>query len=378
MTKPLSKFRLRRLLLGTFALCAAGIAAGPSLAAGPLEGGKTIKLLFVGDPFAQVMQKQIAEFEKMAGGKIELEVVGYPETRNKTLLNSQNSESAYDIVSIDGVWMGEYAADEILLDVTDMVPGSKIDLKEFVPSIWEMGQVAGRQISVPVQPHPEMLEYRKDLFDRDGIPEPKTWDDVLAAAKHFHGKDGMSGICWNGARGSALGQTFFHFIWAAGVKPLDKDGRPQLDDPKAMDAANYLLELMKYSPPGILNMAWDERARAYAKGECAIIYEWAGRGWIWELDESSPARGTTAYIGRRLVPRHSGEHRRGQETAGLGVHPVDGFTGDAEILVEKRQRHDAELQRDARSGTHQDVSGLSDRRQAGPGRQAPADPSADP
>ena len=297
MTRPLSKFRLRRLLLGTFALFAAGLATGPTLAAGPLEGGKTIKLLFVGDPFAQVMQKHIAEFEKMAGGKIELEVVGYPETRNKTLLNSQNSESAYDIVSIDGVWMGEYAADEILLDVTDMVPGSKIDLKEFVPSIWEMGQVAGRQISVPVQPHPEMLEYRKDLFDRDGIPEPKTWDDVLAAAKHFHGKDGMSGICWNGARGSALGQTFFHFIWAAGVKPLDKDGRPQLDDPKAMDAANYLLELMKYSPPGILNMAWDERARAYAKGECAIIYEWAGRGWIWELDESSPARGTTAYIG---------------------------------------------------------------------------------
>ena len=289
--------RFRGLLLGALAAAVVAMATAPVGAAGPLEGGKSIKLLFVGDPFAQVMQKHIAEFEKMAGGKIELEVVGYPETRNKTLLNSQNSESAYDIVSVDGVWMGEYAADGILLDVTDMVPSSKVDVADFVSTIWKMGQVDGRQIAIPVQPHPELLEYRKDLFDRDGIPEPKTWDDVLAAAKHFHGKDGMSGICWNGARGSALGQTFFHFIWAAGVKPLDAGGRPQLDDPKAMDAAKYMVELMKYSPPGILNMAWDERSRAYAKGECALIYEWAGRGYIWELDETSPARGKTAYIG---------------------------------------------------------------------------------
>jgi multiple sugar transport system substrate-binding protein len=289
--------RLRRLLLGSLAVLATLGLAQPSYADGPLDGGKTIKLLFVGDPFAQVMQKHLAEFEKMAGGKIDLEVVGYPETRNKTLLNSQNSESSYDVVSVDGVWMGEYGEDGVLLDLTDKVKDSGIDVKDFVPSIWQMGQAGGKQISIPVQPHPEMLEYRKDLFARDNIPEPKTWDDVISAAKHFNGKDGMSGICWNGARGSALGQTVFHFLWAAGVKPISDDGRPQLDNPKAMNAAKYLIELMKYSPPGILNMAWDERARAYAKGECAMLYEWAGRANIWELDKTSPARGNTAYVG---------------------------------------------------------------------------------
>jgi multiple sugar transport system substrate-binding protein len=290
-------FRLRDVAFATAAILAAGFAAQPSNAQGPLEGGKTIKLLFVGDPFAQVMQKHIDEFSKLAGGKIELEMVGYPETRNKTLLNSQNGKSAYDIVSVDGVWMGEYAADSILLDVTDMVPKSKIDVKDFVPSIWQMGQVDGKQIAIPVQPHPEMLIYRKDLFAKYNIPEPKTWEDVLADAKYFHGKDGMSGICWNGARGSALGQTVFHFIAAVGVKAISKDGKPQLDDPRVKDVAKYLMELMKYSPPGILNMAWDERARAYAKGECAMLYEWAGRGYIWELDPTSPARGTSAYVG---------------------------------------------------------------------------------
>jgi multiple sugar transport system substrate-binding protein len=297
MTKRQSPVWLRNLACATVAVAAASFAAQPSSAAGPLDGGKSIKLLFVGDPFAQVMQKHIDEFSKMAGGKIELEMVGYPETRNKTLLNSQNSESAYDIVSVDGVWMGEYAADSILLDLTDMVPKSKIDVKDFVPSIWQMGQVDAKQIAIPVQPHPEMLIYRKDLFAKDNIPEPKTWEDVIADAKHFNGKDGMSGICWNGARGSALGQTVFHFIAAVGVKAIGKDGRPQLDDPRVKDVATYLLDLMKYSPPGILNMAWDERARAYAKGECAMLYEWAGRGYIWELDQSSPARGNSAYVG---------------------------------------------------------------------------------
>jgi multiple sugar transport system substrate-binding protein len=44
-------------------------------------------------------------------------------------------------------------------------------------------------------------------------------------------------------------------------------------------------------------MAWDERARTYAEGKCAVLYEWAGRAYIHELDETSAARGNTVYIG---------------------------------------------------------------------------------
>ena len=269
-----------------------------ALADGPLSGGQNIRLLFVGDPFAQIMQKELPAFEKLADGKIQLDVVGYAETHNKTLLNSQQSVSAYDVVSIDAVWMGEYASDGVLTDLTSMIPGSEVNVADFVPSVWKMGQSDGRQYGIPIQPHPEILVYRKDLFGRDGIAAPKTWDDVIKAAAHFNGKDGMAGICWNAARGAALGQTVFHLFGDAGIHPLGTDNKtPQVNDPRFKDATKYLMELMKYSPPGILNMAWDERVRTYAQGGCAMTYIWAGRAAIFEGDPKSPARGNTGYVG---------------------------------------------------------------------------------
>src|SRR5918996_99315 len=78
------------------------------------------------------------------------------------------------------------------------------------------------QNAFPIQPHPEILAYRKDLFEEAGLEAPETTDDVLAAAKKLHGsKDGLSGICWHAARGTPLGQTFIQVEGSFGQAPID-------------------------------------------------------------------------------------------------------------------------------------------------------------
>jgi multiple sugar transport system substrate-binding protein len=43
--------------------------------------------------------------------------------------------------------------------------------------------------------------------------------------------------------------------------------RPMIDTEAGMAAAEYLMELLQYSPPDILSMSWYERVRPYAAGK---------------------------------------------------------------------------------------------------------------
>ena len=58
------------------------------------------------------------------------------------------------------------------------------------------------------------------MFEAEGLEPPKTFDDVLAAAKLF--KDNPKypelegGYAMNMARGSAAGQQFYEWIYSAG------------------------------------------------------------------------------------------------------------------------------------------------------------------
>ena len=284
---------------------------GTTASAGILNG-ETLRILFMSEPISIAWQKILPDMEAEAGGKIELEIIGYDELRQKVLLDARGDVSSYDLISIDLPWFGEFVGANVLLDLTDHIANGGIDVADFYKAAWEAGYFQGKQFGVPIQPQPELFGYRKDLFERDGIEPPETAADVLAAAKHFHGsQEGLSGICWNAARGAPLGQTMLQVAGAWGSPPVDltetEDGfdisdikpeqmKPQLDTETAIASAKWVQSLLEYSPPGIANMAWDERLRVYGQGGCAMTYVWSGRATLYESDEKSVARGNTGYL----------------------------------------------------------------------------------
>ena len=79
--------------------------------------------------------------------------------------------------------------------------GIGLDTADFHEAAWAGAQFGGKQHGIPIQPHPEILAYRKDLFAEAGLQPPETTDDVLAAAKKLHNsKPGLAGLAWNAAR----------------------------------------------------------------------------------------------------------------------------------------------------------------------------------
>jgi multiple sugar transport system substrate-binding protein len=122
---------------------------------------------------------------------------------------------------------------------------------------------------------------------------------------------GLHGIAWNAARGTALGHTVLMTLADFGQPVLDlpriaggfdcaglatDDHRPTIDTEAGLAAAEFLLQLMAYSPPGILSMSWYERIRPYAAGTVAMAYGYTLLAPYFERDPASPAHGQTGFL----------------------------------------------------------------------------------
>jgi multiple sugar transport system substrate-binding protein len=319
--KAMSKKRVlfTSILRYSAVLATAAVFAGSTGAAaadGPLKG-ETLRIIGLGDPVFQAMQNMHAELEKLGGGKVELEIKGFDVLHQQVLLNSQAEVSAYDLIPVDLPQFGEYKT--LLMDLTPLIKEANYDSSDFQKAAWEGAQQDGMQLALPIQPQPEIFAYRKDIFDKHGVKPPETTEDMLAAAKALHNKEpGMAGMCWNGQRGTPLGQAFIQILGSHGQPPIAEPKKgdadfdisslkpehmhPQLDTPQAQAVANLLKELLPYSPPGVLNMAWGDSYHVMAQGGCAMGYVWSGYTGTWEADPKSPAKGKFVYLPHPHAP----------------------------------------------------------------------------
>jgi len=278
----------------------------------PLKVSGGIRVLVHGDPTFMVMDNLKRQFEQVIGTQIHQRAFSIDRLREEALRNAERKSSRYDIIALDLPWVGGYAENGMLMPLDEAMDIARIDPADFHTAGWQAAHWNGRLYGVPAQTTPELLFYRKDLFADAGLEPPATTDMLLDAAKALHDPSrGCYGIAWNAARGTALGHTVLMTMadfgqpildlreMAGGFKTDDlaKGGyRPTIDTKPGLQAAEFLLEMLRYSPPDILSMSWYERIRPYAAGKIAMAYGYTLLAPYFELDDSSPAYGQTGYL----------------------------------------------------------------------------------
>ncbi|MEF3308583.1 extracellular solute-binding protein [Paenibacillus sp. GYB004] len=76
----------------------------------------------------------------------------------------------------------------ILTDITPLLNKMKIDLGRFKPWVLDNIKVDGKLYSLPYAMNTNAIYYNLDLFDKFGVPYPKsgmTWDDILEVTKRL-------------------------------------------------------------------------------------------------------------------------------------------------------------------------------------------------
>ncbi|MCA1774239.1 MAG: extracellular solute-binding protein [Loktanella sp.] len=278
----------------------------------PLKIAGGLRVLVHGDPTFMVMENLKRQFEQVLGAPINQRAFSIDRLRHEALRNAERTASRYDIVAVDLPWIGEFAQREILMPLDQAMDIARLDPADFHTAGWKATHWGGRAYAVPAQTTPELLFYRRDMFAAAGLQPPATTDDLLHAASILHDpRRGTYGVAWNAARGTALGHTVLMTMADFGQPILDlaevaggfdtdalaKGGyRPTIDTEAGLRAANFLLEMLKYSPPDILSMSWYERVRPYAMGNVGMAFGYTLLAPYFESDETSPAYGQTGYL----------------------------------------------------------------------------------
>lgn len=309
----------------------------------PLKVAGGIRVLVHGDPTFMVMDTLKRQFEQVIGTQISQRAFSIDRLREEALRNAERPASRYDIIAVDLPWIGEFAEKNVLMPLDQAMDVDRLDPADFHTAGWQAAHWGGRAYGVPAQTTPELLFYRRDLFAEAGLEPPATTEALLDAARRLHEpRRGLYGIAWNAARGTALGHTVLMTMADFGQPVLDLPPiaggfdtralaaggyRPTIDTEAGRRAAEFLMEILQFSPPDILSMSWYERVRPYAEGRIAMAYGYTLLAPYFELDESSPAFGQTGYL-----PHPSGP----------GAHPVAPVGGyvmgiPANLPPERRQ-----------------------------------------
>lgn len=156
---------------------------------------------------------------------IEAEVLPYDQTHNK-LVTMMVSQTPVDLVSVDVIWIGEFAEGGFLKDLTSDIAkwgrmsdyyegnqaGSKIDGNYY--SIWSWTDV-------------RVLWYWPDLIEAAGVdPEDlSTWEGYIASAQKLGASlegSGIEGVHLVGAPHSP--DMWYPYLWMLGGELLEKRG----------------------------------------------------------------------------------------------------------------------------------------------------------
>ncbi|MBB3184926.1 multiple sugar transport system substrate-binding protein [Halomonas fontilapidosi] len=292
-----------------------------------LKGG--LRGLIHADPTFMAMHNLKQQLESIFGLEIHNSARSIDDLLKAILANAGRATSRYDLVACDLPWFGELASKGILQPLDRFMRRDAYDLSDFHPVAVQSTRYAGQQYGIPLQTTPELLCYRKDIFEQAQLEPPTTTEELVKVARRLHDPArGRYGIAWNAARGTPLGHTF-SFLMAKFGQPIinlrrrqggydfqqavGEELRPMFQSDAAYRACEYMLDILKYSPPHILNMAWYERAQSYASGEACMAYNYTLLAPLFELNKDSPAWGNTGYL-----PHPVGNH-------GRPITPIGGY-----------------------------------------------------
>lgn len=217
------------------------------------------------------------------GVHIEVVELPYANLFEKEQLDLTSRTGAYDVIMMDDPWFPRMAEG---LAALPREPDA-----DFIPTCLEVCRKpyrTGGYFALPYVGNAQLFFYRKDLFAKYKLAAPKTWDDVLAAAKTIGEGEKMYGYVMRAAPGNAVVADFMPLLWAFGGDVIDPSGKPLCNSPASVDALRFMLQLGKYSPPGYAGFNADEVSAHLLQGTAAMSINWPA--WIAAMDDPAKSK----------------------------------------------------------------------------------------
>jgi multiple sugar transport system substrate-binding protein len=248
----------------TAAPAAAQPTAAPAVSSGPV----TVPFYTTeNDPKSLDFFKGVGEEFKKVNQNVELKITVYQdETQLQFLTTAFQTGTDLGIFAAPAAQVTSWAKQGFLLPLDPII--QRIGPDDFLPGT--RTQVDGKDYAMPFQSNASALWYRKDLFEKDGLKPPNTYEEYVAAAQALN-REGILGIASTigGAPQMAI-QFFQPYIYQAGWDYYDRQGNLTFDKPPVLDAIKRYVTVMKNAAPSMYNAGYPEILNTYIAGKAAM------------------------------------------------------------------------------------------------------------
>ncbi|WP_133782476.1 ABC transporter substrate-binding protein [Kribbella sp. VKM Ac-2571] len=194
----------------------------------------------------EVLTPVLQKFTQETGIKVNLEVIGWNDLQTR-IQTAITSGQAPDVVNIGNTWAASLQATDAFLpfdgDAMTAIGGKD----KFVPTALATGGKEGTDpTSVPLYGLAYGLYYNKAMFTAAGLQPPKTWEEMVAAAKKLtNPAKNQWGMAL--AAGSYTENVHFAFINAAQNKAdwFNNEGKPTFTGDGNVQGVLRYLDLMQ-------------------------------------------------------------------------------------------------------------------------------------
>lgn len=240
--------------------------------------GTTIRVLSMTGQISDALQNHLSEFEQETGIKVNLELYGEADLRQKLTTEFVAGDSTVDAFMLSPLQDLKAFSQNGWIEPLDtyIKKDSGFDWSDFssAPTDQITIQSSGEIGALPLYSSVQLLFYRKDIFEKAGITNPPTtYDELLDVCKKIN--DPSNNFYAIACRGEkvALTSQFSPFLYGYGGSFI-KDGKCNFGSEEDINAAKFYGELLgNYAPDGILSAGYSQMTQLFNSGEVGMCID---------------------------------------------------------------------------------------------------------
>ncbi len=218
-------------------------------------------------PYFQQMAKA---FEAANPGiTVKIDVVNW-DTLLQTLQTDISGGVTPDLSIIGTRWLLTFVKDGVAEPLDHFMTPQFRD--RFIGTFLEPAEIGGKVYGLPIAASARAMFYNKDMLTKAGFPDgPKTWDDVVAAARKIKAAGGYG----FGLQGKAIETDvyWYYALWSYGGELIDKDGKAAFDSPAGIKALTLYQTMVKegLTQPGVTDYTREDVQNLFKQGRVGMM-----------------------------------------------------------------------------------------------------------
>ena len=232
------------------------------------------------------LQEICDDFTEETGINIELLSNPYAYTKTQIAAGAAAGTMA-DVVGLDGSWVYDFAKQESIANLTDLMTDAGYDDSQLSDQI----QVDGSTYMIPVVNFAYPLYVNMDILEEAGVSEvPTTWSEFLDACDKITSNTDAAAfaIPLSSEAPNGIQNQFMTWLWASGGAMLE-DGKPNLEGNEDLEKVVDFVKEMKdngYLSDGAEAMKEQDMVNEFENGRLAFMVD--GISHLTLIKEESP------------------------------------------------------------------------------------------